>query len=114
VSRRTLDPGQLREAVTVQAPAETLNSFGEQTIQWSDFASRRASIRGLRTDELMSAQGLYNVATHEVEMRYVAGLSPDMRLIWTSRSPVRILDIVSVTENGNRESHRLVVKEQVA
>lgn len=113
MSRRTLDPGQLRESVTIQSPTETQNSFGEQAIQWSDFATRRASVRGLRTDELMSAQGLYNVATHEVEMRYVPGLTPAMRLIWTSRTPSRTLDIVSVTEGGNRESHSLVVKEQV-
>lgn len=110
--RKSLDPGLLRESVTIQAPAETLNSYGEQAITWSNLANRRAAIRGLRTDELMSAQGLYNVATHEVEMRYVPGITPQMRLVWKSRTPNRILDIVSVTDDVNRESHRLIVKEQ--
>jgi head-tail adaptor len=56
---------------------------------------------------------MYTVATHEVEFRYVAGLTNAMRLIWTSRSPIRTLDILSITEVNNREYHRLVVKEQV-
>lgn len=110
---RPLRAGDLRESVLIQAPAETQNDYGEPDLTWSLFASRRAAIRGLRTDELMSAQGMYTVATHEVEFRYVPGLTTDMRLVWTSRSPTRTLDIVSITEVNNREYQRLVVKEQV-
>lgn len=110
---RPLRAGDLRESVVVEQPTETTNDYGETTASWSTKARRRAAIRGLRVDELMSAQGPYTVATHEVEFRYVDGLTNDMRLIWTSRNPSRTLDIVSITEVNNREYHRLVVKEQV-
>lgn len=110
---QTLRSGDLRESVVIESPTEQTNSYGESTLTWAPFASRRAAVRGLRTDELMSAQGPYSVATHEVEFRYVPGLTTAMRLIWNSRTPARTLDIVSVTEQNNRESQRLVVKEQV-
>ena len=108
-----LASGDLRESVTVQVATEATNDYGESTITWADFANRRAAIRGLKVDELMSTQGPYTVATHDVEFRYVPGLVAGMRLIWKSRSPSRTLDIISVTEQNNRESHRLVCKEQV-
>ena len=108
-----LRAGDLRESVVIESPVEQTNDFGETNLTWATFAKRRAAVRGLRTDELMSAQGPYTVATHEVEFRYVPGLTAAMRLVWNSRTPSRILDIVSVTEQGNRESQRLVVKEQV-
>jgi head-tail adaptor len=110
---RPLRAGDLRELVVIEEPTETLNDYGETAATWSQKARRRAAVRGLKIDELMSAQGPYTVATHEVEFRYVPGLTNAMRLVWSSRSPARILDIVSVTEVNNREYHRLVVKEQV-
>lgn len=108
-----LRAGDLRESVVIESPVEATNAYGESTLTWSPIDSRRASIRSLRTDELMSAQGPYEVATHEVEFRYVPMLSTSMRLRWVSRTPPRTLDIISATEQGNRESHRLVCKEQV-
>jgi SPP1 family predicted phage head-tail adaptor len=106
--------GDLREAVTVQVATEQTNDYGESTLMWSEFTKRRAAIRGLRTNEMMSAQEPYTVATHEVEFRYVAGLTAGMRLIWDSRTPSRTLDIIQVAEDNNREAHRLICKEQVS
>jgi hypothetical protein len=64
--------------------------------------------------EAMMPQEQYTVATHEVEFRYVKELKASMRLIWNSRTPPRTLDIVSITEQNNRESQRVVCKEQVS
>ena len=109
-----LRAGDLRESVTVQVAAEQTNDYGEATLTWSDFATRRAAVRNLRVDEMMSAQGPYTVATHEVEFRYVPGLKAGMRLTWSSRTPARTLDVIQITEDVNRESQRLVCKEQVS
>jgi head-tail adaptor len=64
--------------------------------------------------EVMSTQEPYTVATHEVEFRYVPELKASMRLIWNSRTPPRTLDIISISEQNNRESQRVVCKEQVS
>lgn len=106
--------GDLRESVTVEIATEATNAYGESTMTWAPFAKRRAAIRNLRVDELMSAQGPYTVATHDVELRYVSGLNAGMRLVWDSRTPARTLDIISVSEMNNREYHKLVCKEQVS
>jgi SPP1 family predicted phage head-tail adaptor len=110
----TLRAGDLRESVVVEIATESTNSYGEYTLSWAPLANRRAAVRGLRTDEVMSAQDPYTVATHEVEFRYLASLKASMRLVWVSRTPSRVLDIISITEQGNRESQRLVCKEQVS
>lgn len=104
--------GDLRESVTIQSPVSQTNAYGESTIEWEDFASRRAAISGIRFTEQMTSYAQFDVATHDVVFRYVPGLTNEMRLVWKSRTPNRILDIVSAAEEGNRESHRLVCKEQ--
>lgn len=108
-----LRAGDLREAIVIEAPTEHTNAFGESTMTWAPIASRRASVRGMKTDELMSAQGMYTVATHEVECRYISGIDTGMRIQWVSRTPSRTLDIISITEGANRESHTIVCKEHV-
>ncbi len=110
----SLRAGDLRESVVIQSPIETTNAYGESTISWTQLTTRRASIRNLRTDEVMSAQEPYTVATHEVEFRYLPELKTSMRFLWVSRFPTRTLDIISITEQGNRESQRIVCKEQVS
>jgi SPP1 family predicted phage head-tail adaptor len=110
----TIKAGDLRESVTIQAPVEQTNAYGESTITWSDFATRRASIDGMKIDEMIAAQEQQTVGTHQVRFRYVPGLKNSMRLVWTSRSPSRTLDILAVTERNNREEHQLVCKERFA
>lgn len=109
-----LRAGDLREAIEVQVATLATNEYGESTTTWSQFATRRASIDGRQITETVTAQGVVTVGGYDVRCRYVPGLKSDMRLLWTSRTPVRTLDIVSVVEENNRESHRLTCKERKA
>lgn len=110
----TLKAGDLREAVTIEAATQATNAYGESTETWAPFATRRAAVEGLVATETMLTQELATVATHTVRFRYVPGLTSAMRVVWTSRSPTRTFDIVSVTEKNNREEHSLVCKERVS
>ena len=110
----TLRAGDLRESVTIQAAVEQTNSYGESTITWVNFATRRAAIDGISIHEMIAAQEPQTVGTHQVRFRYVPGLKNSMRLVWSSRSPERTLDILSVSEKNNREEHQLVCKERFA
>ena len=109
----TLRAGDLRESVIIQVATQATNAYGESTATWNVFATRRAAVEGLTASEAMLSQELATIATHTVRFRYVPGLTSGMRVIWTSRSPIRTLDIVSVTEKNNREEHSLVCKERV-
>jgi head-tail adaptor len=61
----------------------------------------------------MRQEEIATMATHTVRFRYVPGLTSGMRVIWTSRTPNRTLDILSVTEKNNREEHSVVCKERL-
>jgi len=106
-----LRAGDLIEAVTIQDQVTASNAFGEITITWEDFANRRCDVRDFTTGEQMRAQGPYAVASHEVTFRYVPGIKPSMRLVWNSRTPNRILDIVSISDRDYQRYHTVIAKE---
>lgn len=106
-----ISAGDLRESVVVQVPSKATNAYGETTLQWSTFASRRAAIEGRTITEIAGSEEPYTSGAYDVRFRYLPGLTSEMRLIWTSRTPNRVLDIVAVTEKGMREEHQLVCKE---
>jgi head-tail adaptor len=45
--------------------------------------------------------------SHRVRMRYLSGLTQNMRLSWRNRT----LEIVSLLEYGNRSEHVLICQE---
>jgi len=106
-----INAGDLRESVTVQVASKTTNAYGETVLEWATFATRRAAIDGRTITETMNAEQPYTSGAYNVRFRYLPGLTSEMRLIWTSRSPARTLDIVAITEKNNREEHQLVCKE---
>lgn len=106
-----LSAGELTESVTVQVASQSTNAYGETVLSWSNFATRRAAIDGRTITETMNSDQPYTTGTYNVRFRYLPGLTSDMRLVWTSRTPNRTLDIAAVTEQGMREEHQLVCRE---
>ena len=102
-----IDPGRLRERVTIQQAAESRNALGETVQSWGTFAERWASVEGVTAREALAAGQLEVSITHRVRLRYVAGLTQQMRLIWRGRT----LEIVSLLEHNNRSEHELVCQE---
>jgi len=104
--------GSMRESIRIEDSTQSTNSFGESIDVWSPFATRKADIAGKQLDEFVGGERIRTVGTHKVTMRYLAGLKTSMRIVWTSRTPNRILEIVNITEVNNREGHTLICKEQ--
>ena len=103
-------PGQLRERVTVEQPTRTTTDLGESQLSWSTYATRWASVEGVSSREALQFGQQQVEITHKVRLRYLDGLTSQMRLQWRSRT----LDVVSVLEYGNRSEHVLICQEQVA
>lgn len=103
-------PGQLRERVNVEQPTRTTTDLGESQLSWSTYATRWASVEGVSSREALQFGQQQVEITHKVRMRYLDGLTSQMRLQWRSRT----LDVVSVLEYGNRSEHVLICQEQVA
>jgi SPP1 family predicted phage head-tail adaptor len=105
-----IDPGKLRERVTVQQSSAARNSLGEAVLSWSDFATVWASVEGVSAREALTAGQQETTVSHRVRLRYLTGLTQNMRFSWRGRT----LDIVSLLEHGNRSEHEAICQEQVA
>ena len=104
-----IDPGKLRERVTVQTPSGNVNALGETVLSWSDYATVWASVEGVSAREALALGQQETVVTHRVRMRHLPGLTQQMRFSWRSRT----LNIVSLLEHGNRSEHEAICEEAV-
>jgi SPP1 family predicted phage head-tail adaptor len=102
-----ISSGLLRERVTIQAPTEQQNQFGEATVTWSDVATVWASVQGLSAREYLAAQQVDSVITHKIRIRFFEGLTHSHRIVWRGR----IMEISSVLERETRTVHEILAKE---
>lgn len=102
-----IDAGQLRERVTVQIASGTTNALGETVLTWGNSTAVWASVQGVSARESVNA-GQQDVSlTHRVRLRYLPGLTQQMRFAWRNRT----LEIVSLLEHGNRSEHEAICAE---
>lgn len=104
-----IDPGRLRERVTIQNATETRNAMGETTQTWGTFAERWASVQGISAREFLLSGQQQTEISHRVRLRYVDGLTSTMRVLWRGR----VLEIASALEHNNRSEHELLCTERV-
>ena len=102
-----IDPGKLRERVTVQIASGTTNALGETVLSWSNSTAVWASVEGVAAREALAAGQQDTTITHGVRVRYLPGLTQQMRFAWRSRT----LNIVSLLEYGNRSEHVAICEE---
>jgi SPP1 family predicted phage head-tail adaptor len=104
-----IQAGTLRERVAVQQATENRNRLGESISTWSTFAEVWASVQGVSAREFLLAGQQQVEISHRVRMRYLTGLTPQMRLSWRGRT----LEIISILEHENRSVHELICQESV-
>ena len=102
-----IDAGKLRERVTVQIASGTTNALGETVLAWSNSTAVWASVEGVSAREALAAGQQDVTITHKLKLRYLPGLTQNMRFAWRSRT----LDIVSLLEHGNRSEHEVICQE---
>jgi SPP1 family predicted phage head-tail adaptor len=104
-----IDAGKLRERVTVQIASGATNTLGETVLTWANSTAVWASVEGVSAREALAAGQQDVTVTHRVRLRYLTGLTQQMRFSWRSRT----LNIVSLLEYGNRSEHVAICEEQV-
>lgn len=104
-----IDPGKLRERVTVQQATETRNRLGETVQSFVTYAERWASVAGISAREFLISGQQQTEITHRVRLRYLDGLNSTMRILWRGR----VLEIASALEHNNRSEHELLCTERV-
>ncbi len=101
--------GRLNHKVVIEQRTETKNTLGEDETTWSTYKWTWAQVSPLSGKEYLANNELQSVVTGRVSMRYLSGVTVDMRINWDNR----IFDIISIinTEERNRELI-LMVEEQ--
>jgi head-tail adaptor len=59
--------------------------------------------------ELLTFGQANTEVSHRVRMRYVPGLTQNMRLAWRGRT----LEIISLLEHNNRSEHEVICQENI-
>jgi SPP1 family predicted phage head-tail adaptor len=104
-----IDPGRLRERVTIQQASENRNAMGEVVQSWVTFAERWASVDGLSSREFLLQGQQQSEISHRVRLRYVPGMRNTMRFLWRGR----VLEITSLLEHNNRSEHEALCTERL-
>lgn len=103
-----IEPGKMRERVTVQIASGATNTLGETVLTWANSTAVWAHVEGVSAREALEAGQQDTTITHRVRLRYLPGLTQQMRFSWRSRT----LDIVSLLEYGNRSEHVAICEER--
>jgi SPP1 family predicted phage head-tail adaptor len=93
--------GTLRHRITIQQATEAQNSFNEPIATWATFAQRYAELLPQSGREFIAARQVVPELQHLVNLRWMAGVTPKMRVQLGSR----VFDILAVLdlEGRNRE-----------
>jgi len=96
-----MNPGELRQRLMIQSKVVTRNTFGEEVITFLTRGSVWGSVRPLSSREYFLSQQAQSQVSHQVTIRYFAGLRTDWRILWGTR----VFDIKSVinTDEKNQE-----------
>lgn len=92
-----ISSGKLNKRVSIQhlvAGSPALSEFGEQNSTWTEFAEVWASVEPLQGREFWAQQQVQSEISTRVRVRYLAGVLPNMRVVYASR----ILDIKSIID----------------
>jgi SPP1 family predicted phage head-tail adaptor len=102
--------GKLRHRITIEEAIETQDADGSVLKNWSIFATAQASIEPISGREYFAAQSTQADLTHRINLRYVAGLKPKMRVKFGRR----IFDILSVITIDERTRElQLMCRESI-
>lgn len=101
----------LRHRVTIQREARTADGAGGYTLDWSDVATVWARIEPRKGAERLRAMQVQDTVNHRVTIRYRAGVTAAMRLVFGTR----VFDIRAVINPDERDRWlELMCEEGVA
>ena len=93
----SITAGKLKHRIVIQQVSEGENDLGDIIQTWTNFATVWASVEPLAGREYFSAQQVSAETTGRIRMRYKAGVSPTMRVLFNSLT-YQILSVINPGE----------------
>ena len=103
--------GKLRHRITIETPTETRNAYGEPEVTWGTFKEVWASVEPIRGREFWRAQEQQARVTTRIRIRYLADVTPKMRIVFGSKT--YIINAIIDQEERHAEM-QLICEEMVA
>lgn len=108
--------GDMRQRVQIQSfTGEAQDTTGDTTPSWLDdtkwttLATRWACVEGLQGREWFEARQEVAEVTHRIRMRYLASVTPRMRIVWGSKT----LQIKSATDPDGRKRQLVIMAQEL-
>lgn len=109
--------GDLRHWLLIEAKTVAVDANGDRTENWTTFVECWGSIRNGSGREFFAARQTIADLSHDIIIRYVAGLAPDMRVKYVdpkNANAARYFNIRSISNpNELNEMLRLQCSEVV-
>ena len=103
--------GELRHRVRLEVETRTSDGGGGATAAWLSVETIWAAIRDTGGREVTSADGRQARATHEIWIRFRAGVSPNARLVKGAQT----FDVIAALDpDGAQRWLRCLVEERLA
>jgi SPP1 family predicted phage head-tail adaptor len=103
-----LPAGDMWTRVTIEAPTPTANEVGEPVLAWSTFATVWAAVDSLSARETERFAETVGFMTHRVRIRYLAGLTGAMRIVYRDRT----LEIGQIIEKDRLWHQEVICTEK--
>ena len=95
-----MDYSRLRHRITFQKPSgRTTNTMGEDVPVYEDYATVWAAVEPLTGREYAEAQKIRAETTYRVTVRYIAGITPNMRITHRDKT-LNIASVLNVDERN--------------
>jgi SPP1 family predicted phage head-tail adaptor len=98
-----MNPGELNKRITFLAQSSQQNSYGEVEHSWNDIETVWANVKTLQGRELFQAQQVHSEITSKIIVRYLTGITANMRIRYGSR----ILQIIGPPINVDEKNRYL-------
>ena len=101
---------RLTHKISIEEKSQARDSIGgDAPVTWTEFAPAWAEVKPITGREFLSAQAHQNSVTHRVELRYIDGIKPDMRISHKDR----YFNILSVRDYFERERWLELMCEEI-
>jgi len=101
--------GKYRHRVTIQTFTEARNGFGEVVRTWGVYKVKWALVTPMNGNERVYAEQIMAGMTHTIDVPYISGITPGMRVTWNGRT----FNIESVTNSGERNISLVLICSEI-
>ena len=102
----TLPAGLLTQRITIQVASANVDVLGQRVDSWTTFATVWAQAQPLRGNELFAAGQTQSEAEVRFRIRYLAGVTSAMRVLW--RTVPHVIVGAPIDVDGGRHTLELM------